>query len=108
MNPQIVPIMIVSSEQLKIPVPTIPNIQAPQIRQVVTTADLFTSPKPNITQPTGMRLNGSKESLNSSFELSKIFDPPVRIIKTQNPNQKAENLDKSLSMKIEDIHEERY
>ena len=90
MNPQSTPIMKVSSDQLKVSLPT---IQKNQPRQVVNTADLFTSPKISINLSNEMKLNSSKDSLNGSLELSNGSTHAAKIIKTQTLSQKAENLD---------------
>jgi hypothetical protein len=66
MNPQTTSITKVSSDKLKV---SLPAIQNNQIRHVVNTADLFSSPKIPINQSNEIKLNSSKDSLNGSFEL---------------------------------------
>ena len=105
MNPQPTPIIKVSPDQLRISLPT---IQQSQPRQVVNTADLFTSPKTNINLSNELKFNSSKDSLNGSLELSNGSTHAAKMIKTQTLSQKAENLDKNSVPKIEDHDEDRH
>ncbi len=86
MNPQTTPITKVSSDKLKV---SVPNIQNNQIRQVVNTADLFSSTKTLINQSNEMKLNSSKDSLNGSFELFNESEYGAKMMKTQAISQKT-------------------